>query len=96
LRTIQTSREKLLVRVEFVKSKKKKIKLIPIDTIMEDGEPRNNGEIVRAVRDLPTHGGRRRSERMIPTIMEVAMYLKNNPKYECINNGDEKIWIMKI
>ena len=44
--------------------------------------------------DLPTHGGRKR--RVIPTVMEVAMYLKNNPKYECINDGVEKIWRMKI
>jgi hypothetical protein len=73
---------------------KKKYALIPIDTVMEDGEPRSNKQIISAVIDLPTHGGRIR--RVIPTTMQVAMYLKNNPKYECINNGDEKIWIMKI
>lgn len=79
--------------VESVKFKKK-YALIPIDTVMEDGEPRSNKQIISAVIDLPTHGGRIR--RVIPTTMQVAMYLKNNPKYECINNGDEKIWIMKI
>lgn len=73
---------------------KKKHALIPIDTVMEDGEPRSNKQIVSAVIDLPTHGGRKR--RVIPTVMEVAMYLKNNPKYECINEGVEKIWRMKI
>jgi len=81
------------VLVESVKFKKK-YALIPIDTVMEDGEPRSNKQIISAVIDLPTHGGRIR--RVIPTTMQVAMYLKNNPKYECINNGDEKIWIMKI
>ena len=79
--------------VESVKFKKK-YALMPIDTVMEDGEPRSNKQIISAVIDLPTHGGRIR--RVIPTTMQVAMYLKNNPKYECINNGDEKIWIMKI
>jgi len=93
LRTIQTSREKLLVQVESVKFKKKHA-LIPIDTVMEDGEPRSNKQIVSAVIDLPTHGGRRR--RVIPTTQEVAMYLKNNPIYECISKGDEKIWRKKI
>lgn len=81
------------MRVESVKFKKKHA-LIPIDTVMEDGEPRSNKQIVSAVIDLPTHGGRKR--RVIPTVMEVAMYLKNNPNYECINKGVEKIWRMKI
>jgi hypothetical protein len=84
------------VQVESVKYKKKKIKLIPIDTVMEDGEPRSNEQIVGAVRDLPTHSGRKRTERMIPTIMEVAMYLKNNPKYEYTKNKEMRIWKMKI
>lgn len=83
------------MRVEFVKSKKKKIKLIPIDTVMEDGEPRSNKQIISAVIDLPTHGGRIR--RVIPTTQEVAMYLKNNPQYQKVNDkGDEKIWKKKI
>jgi len=82
------------VPVESVKFKKKHT-LIPIDTVMEDGEPRSNKQIISAVMDLPTHGGRRR--RVIPTTQEVAMYLKNNPKYKKLNvKGDEKIWKMKI
>ena len=81
------------MQVESVKFKKKHA-LIPIDTVMEDGEPRSNKQIVSAVIDLPTHGGGKR--RVIPTVMEVAMYLKNNPNYECINKGVEKIWRMKI
>ena len=80
--------------VESVKFKKKHA-LLPIDTVMEDGKPRSNKQIVTAVMDLPTHGGRRR--RVIPTTQEVAMYLKNNPKYKKLNvKGDEKIWKMKI
>lgn len=94
MRTIQTSREKLLVLVESVKFKKKHA-LIPIDTVMEDGEPRSNKQIISAVIDLPTHGGRIR--RVIPTTQEVAMYLKNNPQYQRVNDkGDEKIWKKKI
>ena len=82
--------------VEPVKFKKKN-KLIPIDTVMEDGEPRNNVQIVRAVENLPTHGGRKRSQRMIPTTQEVASYLKNNPKYVKIDEKKKKkIWIMRI
>tara|TARA_R110001592_G_scaffold19887_5_gene81197 strand:- start:4532 stop:4762 length:231 start_codon:yes stop_codon:yes gene_type:complete len=73
---------------------KNKHALIPIDTVMEDGEPRSNKQIISAVIDLPTHGGRTR--KVIPTTQEVAMYLKNNPIYECINKGDEKIWKMII
>lgn len=80
--------------VESVKFKKKH-SLIPIDTVMKDGEPRSNKQIISAVIDLPTHGGRIR--RIIPTTQEVAMYVKNNPKYEKVNEkGDEKIWKMKI
>jgi len=84
------------VLVESVKFKKKH-KLIPIDTVMEDGEPRNNVQIVRAVENLPTYDGRKRSQRMIPSTQDVASYLKNNPKYVKINEkGDEKIWKKKI
>lgn len=81
--------------VEFVRYNKNVIVLSPIDKVMEDGKPRNNKEIVSAIIDLPTHDGVRR--RIIPTIMQVAMYLKNNQdKYEYEKIKEMRIWKMKI
>jgi len=83
------------VLVEFVKSNKIRNVLDPIDKVMKDGKPRTNGDIVSAIMDLSTHGGM--SRRVVPTIMQVAMYLKNNQdKYEYEKIKEMRIWKMKI
>ena len=81
--------------VEFVKSNKIRNVLDPIDIVMKDGKPRTNGDIVSEIMDLSTHGGM--SRRIVPTIMQVAMYLKNNQdKYEYEKIKEMRIWKMKI
>lgn len=81
--------------VEFVKSNRNPNVLSSIDRVMKDGKPRNNQEIVSAIMDLPTDGGGKR--KIVPTLMQVAMYLKNNQdKYKYRQIKEMRIWKMKI